>query len=444
MVIAGGWWVAIVALTPAADRPFIDGSPDNSILNLIFVYNGFGRLSGSGTGSGANFSGAAGIFRLFNEQMGGQASWLLPAALIGMVVVLVARRGAPRTDRLRAAAVIWGGWLIVTGAVFSYGKGVIHTYYTVALAPAIAALVAMGAHQLWKERERTWARAVAALSVLATASWAWVLLDRSPSWNPSLRWIIVVTAVVAAGAIVSAPLRRRAGRVIGVGTAVLVAVACLTGPVAYAADAVATAHTGSIPSAGPTSSNGQIGGGGFPGAAGRSPLAPGGKRSASSTPQSATEGAGTATHGAPALLGGGQGGGPSGIGGGGGAAVTTSSALAKLLEHDAAQFKWVAAVDGSQSAASLELATSGDAVMAIGGFNNEGGNLSLAAFEKYVDAGDVHYYISGSSGGSGGPGGIGGGGGNSDSEITAWVKAHFTSETVGGETVYDLTSASSK
>jgi hypothetical protein len=82
--------------------------------------------------------------------------------------------------------------------------------------------------------------------------------------------------------------------------------------------------------------------------------------------------------------------------------------------------------------------------MAIGGFNNEGGNLSLAAFEKYVDAGDVHYYISGSSGGSGGPGGIGGGGGNSDSEITAWVKAHFTSETVGGETVYDLTSASSK
>ena len=72
MVIAGGWWVAIVALTPAADRPFIDGSPDNSILNLIFVYNGFGRLSGSGAGGGANFSGVAGIFRLFNEQMGGR------------------------------------------------------------------------------------------------------------------------------------------------------------------------------------------------------------------------------------------------------------------------------------------------------------------------------------------------------------------------------------
>jgi len=127
------------------------------------------------------------------------------------------------------------------------------------------------------------------------------------------------------------------------------------------------------------------------------------------------------------------GGGGGGMAGGGG--ITTSSALAKLLEHNAAHFKWVAAVDGSQSAASLELATSGDAVMAIGGFNNEGGNLSLAAFEKYVDAGDIHYYIGGSSGGMGG---------SSDSEITAWVKAHFTSETVGGETVYDLTSASSK
>ena len=84
--------------------------------------------------------------------MGGQASWLLPAALLGLVAVLVARRRAPRTDRVRAAAIIWGGWLLVTGAVFSFGQGIIHTYYTVALAPAIAALVALGAHQLWTER----------------------------------------------------------------------------------------------------------------------------------------------------------------------------------------------------------------------------------------------------------------------------------------------------
>jgi hypothetical protein len=114
--------------------------------------------------------------------------------------------------------------------------------------------------------------------------------------------------------------------------------------------------------------------------------------------------------------------------------MTTSSALTELLEHDASKYKWVAAVDGSQSAATLELTTSGDAVMAIGGFNGEGGSLSLGAFEKYVADGDIHYYIGGSSGA---------GAGNSDSAISAWVKSHFTSTTVGGETLYDLASRTS-
>ena len=232
LVIAGGWWVVIVSLVPAADRPFIDGSPDNSIWNLIFVYNGFGRLSGSGTGGGANFSGTAGVFRLFNDAMGGQASWLLPAALVGLVAVLVARRRAPRTDKVRAAAIVWGGWLLVTGAVFSYGKGVIHTYYTVALAPAIAALVAIGAHQLWKERDHIWARAVAAGAVAADGR---VGLG-----------VARPDAFVESGVAVDRRRRRRhrrrhdhglrrpcsgAGAGAGIAIAALVGVACLTGPV---------------------------------------------------------------------------------------------------------------------------------------------------------------------------------------------------------------------
>jgi 4-amino-4-deoxy-L-arabinose transferase-like glycosyltransferase len=468
LVVAGGWWVVIVSLVPAADRPFIDGSPDNNIWNLIFDYNGFGRLTGSSTGGGSNFSGTAGVFRLFNDAMGGQASWLLPAALVGLVAVLVARRRAPRTDKVRAAAIIWGGWLLVTGAVFSYGKGVIHTYYTVALAPAIAALVAIGAYQLWKERDHIWARAVAAGAVVLTAGWAWALLDRTPSWNPELRWLAVVAGVTAAALIMAAPAVLRRGRWGGIALTALVGVACLTGPVAYTADTIATSHTGSIPTAGPATAQsfggaGSPGGGtGVPGGRNGAPgggaaLRGSGQRSgrpsgggSTGRPTSGRGFPGGAAEGATGGRGTGDSvaqrevavgstvGGGAGVAGGGagGGGTTTSAALVRALESDSSHYKWVAAVEGSQSAASLELATSGDPVMAIGGFNGEGGNLSLSAFKAYVEKGEIHYYIAGSSGG-------GGGGGRSSSAIAEWVESHFTAKTIGGQTVYDLTSSTS-
>jgi 4-amino-4-deoxy-L-arabinose transferase-like glycosyltransferase len=185
LLVAAGWWVAIVALLPVGSRPFIDGSPDNNIFNLIFGYNGLSRIfgagggggggagggGGGGGGGGTNFSGATGPLRLFNDLLGGQASWLLPTALVALGVGLWLRRGAPRTDRTRAALLIWGGWLLVTAAVFTFSKGVIHTYYTVALAPAIAALVAIGAALLWARRHEVWARACAAATVAGTGAW---------------------------------------------------------------------------------------------------------------------------------------------------------------------------------------------------------------------------------------------------------------------------------
>ena len=442
IVLSGGWWVAIVALWPVGSRPFIDGSPDNSIFNLILGYNGLGRIFGTGGGGGAggaqNFSGATGLLRLFDDAMGGQASWLLPAALIAIVVGVWSRRRAPRTDRTRATVLLWGGWLIVSGVVFSLGSGVIHTYYTVALAPAIAALVAVGGAVLWRTRETVSSRAVMALTVLVTAIWSCVLLDRTPEWEPWLRVVIPASAVLAVVGPLAAPVLRRLGRRITIATAALALVACLSGPVAYSAQTITTAHTGSIPSAGPSSGTG-MGGGGF----------------------------------------GGQ--------------STVSSALVKALEADSSRYHWVAAVSGSQSAASLELATNGAPVMAIDGFNNEGGHLTLTQFKAYVAGGEIHYYIATSNGGvgqphaggtagKGGPGSsgalhthvgsgafsgappsgggthgaptgatagrfsrapLGGGmGASSESAITAWVKAHYTSVTIGGETVYSLTHAS--
>ena len=175
MVVSAGWWVAVVELWPASSRPYIGGSEDNSALNLIFGYNGFGRLNGRETGSiGGGPAGttgrwgATGIDRLFNSAFGAQISWLLPAALVLLVALCVLSATAPRTDRTRAAALLWGGWLLVTGLAISMGQGIIHPYYTVALAPAIGALVGIGGVLLWRERRHLLARLTLAATVALT------------------------------------------------------------------------------------------------------------------------------------------------------------------------------------------------------------------------------------------------------------------------------------
>jgi len=433
IVVCAGWWVAIVALLPASSRPFIDGSPDNNIFNLILGYNGlqrlFGNGGGAGGGGGANFSGASGTLRLFNDLMGGQASWLLPLALIALIAGLWARRSAPRTDRTRAALLLWGGWLIVTAAVFSYSQGIIHTYYAVALAPPIAALVAIGGWQLWQRRATLRARVLAALAVAVTGGWSYILLDRTPGWQPWLRVLVLGATAVALGGLLSAALLRPFARRASLVAIAAALIAGLAGPAAYAVQTVTSAHTGSIPSAGPTVAGnpgfGGLGAGGPRGFGGGQGLfgrgAPSGVRP---TPGQAPP------SGTPGFGGGGRFAAGSGRLGGGG--VSTSS-LVKALESHAGSYRWVAATMGSMSAASYELATGGDPVMAIGGFNNNGGELSLAQFIRYVHAGDIHYFIaSGGSGGAPGQGSAGTGG------IAAWVQSHFSAQTIGGVTVYDL------
>ena len=160
IIVGAGWWILAAELTPAADRPYFGGSTNNNILQLAIGYNGLGRLDGNETGSigggrggqGTSFGGATGILRLFHSEFGGQISWLLPAALISLAAMLWVSRRAVRTDRTRAAALLWGGWVLVTGLVFSYMSGIIHPYYMVALAPGIAALVGIGAMALWQAR----------------------------------------------------------------------------------------------------------------------------------------------------------------------------------------------------------------------------------------------------------------------------------------------------
>jgi 4-amino-4-deoxy-L-arabinose transferase-like glycosyltransferase len=441
VVVAAGWWVAIVMLTPPGDRPYVGGSTNDNILQLTFGYNGLGRLTGNETGavgpatrSSAAFGGPAGLTRLFSSSMGGQASWLIPAALIGLVALLWLSRRSPRTDRTRAAALIWGGWLVVTGLVFSYMSGIIHPYYTIALAPAIGALTGIAAVTLWRIRDRVAVRLTLTLMLAATAAWAWVLLDRTPGWYPWLRIVIALAAVGAAALILSGPTAagRRTGdpgsaeltppgrsrRFLTAGAVSLAAIAGLAGPLAYSSSTASTAYTGAIPVAGPAVAGRPGGIGAFGGAGGA--RQGGFPRSGEGRfPGSAGRFPGGSAAGA-------------GAGGGGlGRETQVNGTLTKLLENGAAGYTWVAATVGAESAAPLQLA-SGDPIMAIGGFNGTDPAPTLAQFEKYVSEHKIHYFV--------GQNQASFGGGTGDAaQITSWVKKHFTSRTIAGITVYNLT-----
>ncbi|MCE0766593.1 glycosyltransferase family 39 protein [Pseudonocardia kujensis] len=396
MVVSAGWFVALVELWPTDSRPYVGGSTTNSLLELALGYNGLGRLlGGSGNGGGGaagagntGFGGSAGIARLFTGEIAYEVSWLLPAALILLAAGLWVTRRAPRTDRTRAGLLLWGGWMLVTGLVLSSMSGTMHPYYTVALAPGIAGVLVVGAGALWQRRASGWARATLALAAVATGVWTFALFAAGSEAFTWLRWPVAALALAGAVALVAGGTGRRV-LLVGVTAAVL---AGLAGTSAYAVATASAAHTGSIPSVGTTSSafgsSGAGGSGGFGGT-----------------------------------------GGPGGMGGGpvGGASAELTALLGST------DSTWSAAVPASQTAAALELA-SGTAVMSTGGWGGSDSAVTPAQFQQYVAEGRIHYYVGGGRGS--GPGGSD----STSSQIAAWVAANFTAATtVGGQTVYDLT-----
>ncbi|WP_406635733.1 ArnT family glycosyltransferase [Amycolatopsis sp. WGS_07] len=364
VVVSAGWFVALVEIWPSASRPYIGGSTGDSLLELALGYNGLGRiLGGEGNGGGMGggntaFGGSSGLGRMFGASFGTEVSWLLPAALIGLVAGLWFTRRAARTDRTRASLVVWGGWLLVTGLVFSFMGGTVHPYYAVQLAPAIAALVAISGHALWRGRAHTAPRMVLGGMIAATAVWDFVLLDRTPDWFPALRWAIVLLGLLVSTLVVVGVPRVRT---VLIGLAAAIVVTLGVGTTGYAVETVSLPHSGSIPTSGP-----RTGGMGF------------------------------------------------------GMMDETSGAVGQLLGGTTT--KWAAATTGSQSAASLELA-SGKSVIGIGGWSGNDPAPTLEEFKQYVAAGEVAYYVDGGR----------------PSDVSEWVAANFTATTVGGETVYQLT-----
>ncbi|MBN6038022.1 glycosyltransferase family 39 protein [Amycolatopsis sp. 195334CR] len=347
VVVSAGWYIAVVDLWPAASRPYIGGSTDNTELDLALGYNGLGRIFGGGNGGGmgggggnVGFGGEAGLGRMFGDSFGTEVSWLLPAALIGLVAGLWFTRGRPRTDRTRAALVLWGGWLVVTALVFSFMGGIVHPYYAVALAPAITAVVAITGRELWRGRAHFAPRLFLAGMVAVTAVWSYILLDRSSAWQPAIRWTVLVLGILVATAIaVGVHEFRRVTRAVAVAA---VAVG-LAGTLVFGVATAAVPHTGSIPISGP--------------ATGMAFGMPEGE--------------------------------------------TPSADLVAVLQSSTEQ--WAAASSGTRGAAALQLA-SGKSVMPIGGFNGGDPAPTLAQFQQYVAEGKIGYYIT-DGGRMGGPGG---------------------------------------
>ncbi|MFE7764260.1 ArnT family glycosyltransferase [Streptomyces sp. NPDC057438] len=479
MVVAGGWWVAIVELWPASSRPYIGGSQNNSFLELTFGYNGLGRLNGEETGSvgggggggGGNW-GETGWDRMFGSSIGGQISWLIPAALILFGAAIWATRKLKRTDTTRAAFLLWGGALLITMVVFSFMQGIFHEYYTVALAPYIAPLTGMGAALLWGRRAELWASLTMAAAMTATAAWGYVLLDRSSDYLPWLKWVVLVGGLAAALGLVFAA---RLGRQLALAVVGLSFVTAVAGPTAYTLTTLGEGHTGSIVTAGPAVQGGRGGpggmgggpgggmGGGMPGQNNQqgNQNQQGGQNQQGQGQQGGQDGNGQMGQPPTGGVGGGQNnqqgqgngqqqgqgngrtqngdGGRTGGGGGGMGGLLNGASVSdeakELLEKNVGDYTWAAAAIGAQNAASYQLST-GDPVMAIGGFNGTDPSPTLAEFKKYVEDGRIHYFIAGGSGG-----GMGGGSDGTSSQISSWVQENFEAVTVDGTTFYDLTRA---
>ncbi len=475
-------WYGAMMLIPAAHRPFVGDTTDNSWFSLIFGANGLSRVAGNGAGGGApggagSFGGVAGVTRLFNPIVGGQISWLLPLALFGLLLGLWARRRAPRTDPARSAYILWGGWGLVSWAIFSFSAGIFHPYYTTALAPAVAALAAGGLVEMWDRARRSavWAAALGAV-VIGTAVWAAVLLARASGFVPWLAPTAIVLAALAGGALLLARVESRRQphapslRALLPFAAVAGLLSMLAGPTSYAIATVGDTLNGGNPLAGPASANlagapgagfgggRPSGSGGFapPGGAAQGPPAgaglpgggPGGAAPAGASTGNLPPGAfasGAARNDGPTGAGGAaRSGGPTGaVGGAGAAGANVSSAVIKYLESHQGAAKYMVAAVGSNTAGTIAL-QSGRNVIDMGGFMGADPAPTLAQVEHLIDTGQLHYILLGGSGGGPGGGGLGSRGA-SNAAVEArdrWIEAHSTvvhvpgQRTSGGATLY--------
>ncbi|WP_329221895.1 glycosyltransferase family 39 protein [Streptomyces sp. NBC_01485] len=445
LVVSSAWWMVVVDLIPASSRPYIGGSTDNTVWDLVIGYNGFGRIFGASSsvgsaGNGASFGGEAGLYRMFNTIMGGQISWLIPFAAIALVGGLVLRGRAPRTDARRAALMLWGGWFVLHYLTFALAEGTFHPYYVTAMAPGIAALAGAGGVMLYDAFRNGSAAKwgwVLPGAVAASSVWAVVLLQRVSGSGTLYTVAEIVAGVAGATSVIGLLVGRFTGRQrLTVVAALAAVVALLAGPAAYSASAATSSTNGTNPTAGPSTGGGMGGMGG--GGGGQRPSGTSGKQGTNSgeapsgsgggqemgqppsgssgttesgTTESGTTESGTSESGSTES-GSAEGRTGGGMGGGGGTQV--SSAMITYLKKNQDGATWLVAVATDQTASSIIL-ESGEPVISMGGWSGSDDAMTLAKLKSLVKAGKLHYIVVSDSGQ-----------GSSKTEISTWVKANAT------------------
>jgi 4-amino-4-deoxy-L-arabinose transferase-like glycosyltransferase len=393
LVVVGGAWPLLVTLTPAADRPWISGTSDNSIWSLVFGYNGLGRVTGqtgaAGGGGGGVSGGSVGLFRLLQTGLGDQAGWLLGFTLVaGVALVLLTRlrRRDPRTGWLIAV----GGAFAVSALVFSFASGIFHPYYVSFLAPFAAALVGAGAGLMLPESvggagQGRSARVIAPLAIAGGVVTELVVLGET---SGALSWAIPVVLLVG-GACALALADSLAPRLQAVAVAVALA-ALLAAPATWAAETLGHAASSTFPTGGPASASfgGPVGGrggfgggpGGFVGGRGGFPF--GSRAGGGGLP-------GTLGGSSPRRGGGLGGSASSGFGGGFSGDTTSLKAAVRYVE---AHGGGTIGVESQSSAAELILSSNAN-VAGLGGFSGRESSVSARWIAMEVRSGKLSWLL---------------------------------------------------
>jgi 4-amino-4-deoxy-L-arabinose transferase-like glycosyltransferase len=454
-------WVVVVDLVPASQRPYVGSTQNNSELSLAIGYNGIQRLlgqsgggaggsrpanapnfsnsnkeftppgsngattsgtsgtqpqppsgtsggpGGSGTPGGSGSSGpGGGIFnigtasplRLFTQPLAEQIVWLLPLAILGTIALAWQRRPRFKEDRHQQSLVLWGTWLLTMGIFFSVAS-FFHQYYMTVFAPAIAALFGIGLVTMWRDYRRGgWRGWLLPIAIVITIAEQIYILTSYPAWGKILIPILAILGVIAVGALVGArvfPRLEHKARYLLPALSLGILAMMIT-PTVWATIPVLTSTQADTLTAGPSSTSGS----------------------------SFTIGSGQSS------------GSRQGTNFGGRQDETTAnSSLLKYLEAHQGSAKYLVAVDSSNQADAIILATN-KPVMTLGGFSGSDPILTTSKLAALAKNGTVRFFLLN----GGGFGGFG------QSSLTTWIQQHCKVVTVSGSSgstqLYEYTAAS--